>query len=369
MPRCFTWGVRTIASSGALVAVLLASTVSSVAAVPPETFPTSASGWTAPTNAVGAADDTCATTARPSASLVLTDLGLAVPNDAQIRGIVVQAHVARRNGSPMSLAIRRPNGDPSGTKILNRPSGASSCAKAAAVTVGGATDLWGLRLTAADVNASGFGVVINSGASPGIRYVDAVGVSVYYRALAPSSLSATAVSPTQVDLSWTDNSALEDSFRIERCTGYRCTNFAEVGAVAADSTSFSDTSAVEGRTHSYRVRAHDSEVDSYSETSNLVGVLLRPEAPTDFDGAAATGQRVELSWTDNSTAETGYFIERCRGAGCTNFTPLEPTARNRTSYIDRGVTPNLTYAYRVRARGLPNRFSDYAPVIEITTPA
>src|SRR5512143_2206920 len=45
---------------------------------------------------------------------------------------------------------------------------------------------------------------------------------------APTNLVATVVSKNQVNLSWTDNAANEDGFRIERCKGSTCTNFAQI---------------------------------------------------------------------------------------------------------------------------------------------
>ncbi|HWQ31255.1 MAG TPA: hypothetical protein VNQ79_00105, partial [Blastocatellia bacterium] len=45
---------------------------------------------------------------------------------------------------------------------------------------------------------------------------------------APTSLTATAASSSQINLAWTDNANNEDGFKIERCQGSGCTNFAEI---------------------------------------------------------------------------------------------------------------------------------------------
>ena len=42
------------------------------------------------------------------------------------------------------------------------------------------------------------------------------------------SPAALAVSASQINLSWTDNSTSEDGFKIERCQNANCTNFAEI---------------------------------------------------------------------------------------------------------------------------------------------
>src|SRR6185295_5564506 len=53
---------------------------------------------------------------------------------------------------------------------------------------------------------------------------------------APTNLVATTFSTTQINLSWTDNSGDETGFRIERCTGAGCTNFAQVAEVGSNVT-------------------------------------------------------------------------------------------------------------------------------------
>ena len=58
---------------------------------------------------------------------------------------------------------------------------------------------------------------------------------------APSNLTAVGVSSARVDLSWTDNAPNEADFKIERCQGNGCTNFAQIATVAANVTTFADT--------------------------------------------------------------------------------------------------------------------------------
>jgi hypothetical protein len=71
---------------------------------------------------------------------------------------------------------------------------------------------------------------------------------------APTGLTATAASSTQINLSWTDNSTNETGFKVERKTGSTGT-WAQIATVAADVTSYSNTGLVAGTTYYYRVRA------------------------------------------------------------------------------------------------------------------
>jgi hypothetical protein len=86
---------------------------------------------------------------------------------------------------------------------------------------------------------------------------------------APGSLSATATSSSQIDLAWqaaTDNTAVT-LYRIERCQGAGCSDFAEIGTTA--STTFANTGLTASTSYSYRVRAQDAALNlgSYSATA------------------------------------------------------------------------------------------------------
>ena len=56
---------------------------------------------------------------------------------------------------------------------------------------------------------------------------------------APSQVSAWTQSPTQTNVSWTDNSADETGFKIERSTDN--VNFTQIGTAPANATNFVDT--------------------------------------------------------------------------------------------------------------------------------
>ena len=79
---------------------------------------------------------------------------------------------------------------------------------------------------------------------------------------APSNLTATAVSRTQIDLSWSDTAANESGFKIERCAGATCTNFAQVGTVGANVKNFSNPGLKRNTSYRYRVRAYNGSGDS-----------------------------------------------------------------------------------------------------------
>jgi hypothetical protein len=85
-------------------------------------------------------------------------------------------------------------------------------------------------------------------------YLPYEGTATTYPA-APSGLSATTASSSQIDLSWTDNSSNETGFKIERKTGG---TYAQIDTVSANVISYSSTGLTASTTYYYRVRAYNS---------------------------------------------------------------------------------------------------------------
>lgn len=89
-----------------------------------------------------------------------------------------------------------------------------------------------------------------------------------------------------------------------------------------------------------------NEANDYALTSFIV-----PAAPlTGPTGlvAVGSGNTVLLQWVDNSSAETGFKIERRVGlAG--GYSLLTQVGTNATTYQDSGLAAGSTYCYRVAA--------------------
>jgi xyloglucan-specific exo-beta-1,4-glucanase len=96
----------------------------------------------------------------------------------------------------------------------------------------------------------------------GIIYGDLAGGGDPMVPAAPSALTATAVSTTQINLSWTDNSANETTFIIERATNSGFTSNLVSTSVAANTTTHSATGLTANTTYYFRVRAANEAGDS-----------------------------------------------------------------------------------------------------------
>jgi titin len=167
---------------------------------------------------------------------------------------------------------------------------------------------------------------------------------------APSGLTATTILATQVDLAWTDAANNEAGFKIERCEGAACSNFAQIATVGANVSAYQDISVTEGVQYSYRVRSYNAVGNSatYTNTASTDTQGI-PATPSGLSVVANGQTRIDLTWTDNSGNETGFRIERCTGVGCSNFAEITTVSANVTTYADNGVTADASYTYRVRS--------------------
>jgi subtilisin family serine protease len=93
--------------------------------------------------------------------------------------------------------------------------------------------------------------------------------------------------------------------------------------------------------------------------------LPAPNAPTALLATAASGTRVNLSWTDQSNNELGFALERSSD-GVTYYL-ADSVGAGDANYSDLTVQPGNTYFYRVRAYN-PGGSSGYANTVSVTTP-
>jgi murein tripeptide amidase MpaA len=187
---------------------------------------------------------------------------------------------------------------------------------------------------------------------------------------APANLAVTAASSSQINLSWTDSDSAEQGFKIERCTGAECSDFAQIATVGANVASYANTGLSAATSYSYRVRAYNAAGDSdYSNTATVVTAAAPaiPNAPTNLIATVVSKSQINLTWTDNATNEEGFQIERCKGATCTNFTRIATVGADVTSYANTGLARRTTYRYRVRAYNTSGN-SGYSDIVLATTP-
>jgi len=184
---------------------------------------------------------------------------------------------------------------------------------------------------------------------------------------APSDLVATNVTSAQVDLAWTDNSANEDGFVIERSADLGAT-WNQAGQTGAGVASFSDTNVIPGNSYLYQVYAFNN-ITGNSAPSNSVQADVPnvvPADPTNLIATAVASTQVDLAWTDNANNEDGFRVERSDDGG-TTWNPVGQTAASVTTFSDTGLTPGTGYMYRVYAFNIVGDSTNPTDPISVTT--
>ncbi len=73
-------------------------------------------------------------------------------------------------------------------------------------------------------------------------------------------------------------------------------------------------------------------------------------APTNLEVVSATAAGVKLKWQDNAKGEIAHVVQRCPGAGCTDFANAVGQQGSAVSTAtDKNVKPGMTLRYRVYA--------------------
>ncbi|MEM3006881.1 MAG: fibronectin type III domain-containing protein [Candidatus Nitrosotenuis sp.] len=176
---------------------------------------------------------------------------------------------------------------------------------------------------------------------------------------APTNLSATAVSPTQVNLIWNAPSNIGSSpitgykIEVKLGSGSYSTLTSNTGTT---STTYQHTGLATGTTYTYKVSAVNSagagstspEASATPISSSAPAV---PGAPTNLVATVSTNQ-INLSWSAPTSTGgypvTGYKIEYKVGSG-SYIVLIQNTASASTTYSHTGITSGQAYVYRVYA--------------------
>jgi len=183
---------------------------------------------------------------------------------------------------------------------------------------------------------------------------------------APTSATASA-SGTSITVGWTDTSANEDGFYVERTLVGG--SFARIASPGPDATSLIDSGLAAGTTYRYRVQAWNAGgASAFSNEASATTAATTVASPSALSATARTATVIDLAWVDNATNETGFEVERSTNG--TSFTTIATLGPNSQAYASTGLAKNRLYYYRVRAvrTGTPTVYSAYSNTASARTP-
>lgn len=111
--------------------------------------------------------------------------------------------------------------------------------------------------------------------------------------------------------------------------------------------------------------ANGGDNTAFIDNIRLVANSSGPAAPSNLSSYSAWDLRADLTWSDNSSDETGFKLERKTGAGGT-YAQIAVISAGWTSCIDNTVSPGTMYSYRMRATNASGD-STYSNETSVTT--
>jgi predicted secreted Zn-dependent protease len=164
---------------------------------------------------------------------------------------------------------------------------------------------------------------------------------------APTNLVAKAVDNQSIELTWADNSAFEDGYEVLTVRPVPGLVF----KLPANATSYRHTGLVGNETYEYQVRAiNDGGSSNASEPARASLSLQPPLAPTDVRVLPGSSTAAVVFWTDRSSNDDGFHIQRSTDGGLSwEFAVEGDNYASMYGASDGNRTPEREVCYRVIA--------------------
>lgn len=168
----------------------------------------------------------------------------------------------------------------------------------------------------------------------------------------PADLTATAVDEFSINLTWTDNTPGGNTFTVERSlTGSGSWTVIASGVI---SDSYLDTGLTPVTLYYYHVQSHVGAVDSeYSDIDSAETLEARPSPPYDLEVTGVSSTKIRIRWKHTlasyDTYISGFEVQRSDNNFVSSWVPITVPGSTTRTYTDTGLTPEMTYYYRVRS--------------------
>ncbi|UWG96939.1 cell wall-binding repeat-containing protein [Dehalobacter sp. DCM] len=181
---------------------------------------------------------------------------------------------------------------------------------------------------------------------------------------APTDLTASAISTTQIQLDWTASTgaATYTVYRSDSLNG----TYTAITTVAA--TTYTNTGLTPTTKYYYKLIATNTAGSSgYSAAADATTLTTNtaPTAPTNLEASASSATQISLSWSAATGASTYTVYRSSSEPG--SYTAV--TTLSGTVYTDSSLTPSTTYYYKVLATNAFGNGPFTNPVSATTLPS
>ncbi|WP_305908854.1 reprolysin-like metallopeptidase [Methylomarinum sp. Ch1-1] len=191
---------------------------------------------------------------------------------------------------------------------------------------------------------------------------------------APSNLTASALSDTEIVINWADNSNNETGFRLERSAD--SVNWAEVAVVDSNVSSFTDNGLVAETTYQYRARAYNSNgnsnysnIGSATTDATVVETCIHNApsltlAPTSVYSQAGASITFDVSLTNGDSSVCGvttFTLTSSDGATLGSY------SLSAGSYINTSWSTNAPLADGIATKSVTATAAEHNDVTQSAT--
>ncbi|MFN2567181.1 MAG: hypothetical protein ABR499_19470 [Gemmatimonadaceae bacterium] len=178
----------------------------------------------------------------------------------------------------------------------------------------------------------------------------------------PNPLTALWTAGPAVDLTWTDNSSVEDGYQVRRRSP--AGEWIGIAELPPNATTYHDAGVSGDGTYYYVVRARKDDGFSYPswEATPTDGTPRPPEAPGLYSADGYYLGTIWLAWYSNPATVESFKVERCDKETCeeADFRVIAtvPVIASYTHSYQDGVSDWMIFTYRIRAT---NQVGDSPP--------
>ena len=165
--------------------------------------------------------------------------------------------------------------------------------------------------------------------------------------LAPDQLVGVGAPGPAINLSWRDNSSVEDGYEVRR-TDPNGQTIIVAPNLPPGTQSYHDAGVQAGTRYTYSVAARKDGGYSYFVSTTAMSALAVPAAPTAADALPQNSSSIALYWTAQPDNVEGFRVERSLDAGA-SWSTVGTTAWYQTSFGEDGLASEQQACYRVVA--------------------
>ena len=162
--------------------------------------------------------------------------------------------------------------------------------------------------------------------------------------VAPSNLTLLNRNMTSIGFQFSDNSANEVGFKVERSINGG--SWIQIVTLATNQTTYTDIDLSCSTNYAYRVKAYTLSADSnYSNLlSTTTTTCTAPDIPAAIETIVSINA-IRLNWSDVD-GEEGYIIEQSND-NANSWSPLATLPQNETTYSITNLNPGSAYTIRL----------------------